>query len=196
MAIRINSCSSSSSSAFSAIYSASLEAIPARVCFSSWNSKNYSKIQQNRHFQIKASNVQPLNAASLRAGVCASSPAIEDVETPAKKLLETEKSKSADLSIIVVGASGELARNKIFPALFALFCGNRLPKNITIFGYARSTMTNEELRNLISTSLTCRIDNRYTLSSRLEKFFIEQVLTKSLYSTITKSLRDRVMGGL
>ena len=65
-------------------------------------------------------------------GACTISPAIEHVATPAKtgglELLETEKTESTDLSIIVVGASGELARNKIFPALFALFYEDRLPK--------------------------------------------------------------------
>jgi hypothetical protein len=32
------------------------------------------------------------------------------------------------LSITVVGATGDLARNKIFPALFALYHGGSLPK--------------------------------------------------------------------
>lgn len=55
----------------------------------------------------------------------------ELVETPANKgsspFLETEKDKST-LSIVVVGASGDLARKKIFPALFALFYDDHLPQ--------------------------------------------------------------------
>lgn len=42
-------------------------------------------------------------------------------------VLENQKEEKA-LSIIVVGASGDLARKKIFPALFSLFCDDRLPK--------------------------------------------------------------------
>eukprot|EP00850_Spirogloea_muscicola_P004483 SM000019S05027 [mRNA] locus=s19:524152:528456:- [translate_table: standard] len=62
------------------------------------------------------------------------------------------------VSITVVGASGDLAKKKIFPALFALYYEEYLPKHFTIFGYARSKMTNEELRDMISEKLTCRID--------------------------------------
>lgn len=38
-----------------------------------------------------------------------------------------------------------------------------LMQNVTVFGYARSKMTDEELRNMISQTLTCRIDKRYTI---------------------------------
>jgi glucose-6-phosphate 1-dehydrogenase len=35
---------------------------------------------------------------------------------------------SSSLSVVVVGASGDLAKKKIFPALFALFYEGLLPK--------------------------------------------------------------------
>lgn len=35
-----------------------------------------------------------------------------------------------------------------------------LLQNFTIFGYGRSIMTDEELRNMISKTLTCRVDKR------------------------------------
>lgn len=57
-------------------------------------------------------------------------PAAEHVEIPDTEgcipFFGTNKEEST-LSIIVVGASGELARKKIFPALFALFYEERLP---------------------------------------------------------------------
>jgi len=62
------------------------------------------------------------------------------------------------LSITVVGGSGDLARKKIFPALFSLFYQGYLPKHFTIFGYARSKMTSEEFRSKILERLGCRID--------------------------------------
>jgi glucose-6-phosphate 1-dehydrogenase len=43
------------------------------------------------------------------------------------------------LSIVVVGASGDLAKRKIFPALFQLHKSGEL-KNTHVVGYARSSM--------------------------------------------------------
>lgn len=52
------------------------------------------------------------------------------------------------LSIIVFGASGDLAKKKTFPALFNLFRQGFLPPDqVHIFGYARSALTDEGLRD-------------------------------------------------
>ncbi|MCO5602244.1 hypothetical protein L7F22_056372 [Adiantum nelumboides] len=52
------------------------------------------------------------------------------------------------LSIIVYGASGDLAKKKTFPALFNLFRQGFLPPDqVQIFGYARSPLTDEGLRD-------------------------------------------------
>lgn len=74
------------------------------------------------------------------------------------------------VSITVVGASGDLAKKKIFPALFALFYEGCLPKHFTVFGYARTKMSDEELRSMISTTLTCRIDKRENCGDKMEHF--------------------------
>jgi len=74
------------------------------------------------------------------------------------------------VSITVVGASGDLAKKKIFPALFALFYEGCLPEHFTIFGYARSKMTDAELRNMVSRTLTCRIDQRENCSEKMDQF--------------------------
>lgn len=62
------------------------------------------------------------------------------------------------LSITVLGATGDLARNKIFPALFALYYSGNLYKNVAIFGFSRSELSDDEFRDLISESATCRVD--------------------------------------
>jgi len=41
--------------------------------------------------------------------------------------------------IVVLGASGDLAKKKTFPALFALFQQGLLPKDVHIIGYARTS---------------------------------------------------------
>mgnify|MGYP002385205027 CR=1 FL=1 len=45
------------------------------------------------------------------------------------------------LSIIVLGASGDLAKKKIFPSLFGLYALGKLPTNFQIIGYSRSDLT-------------------------------------------------------
>lgn len=60
------------------------------------------------------------------------------------------------LTIVIVGASGDLARKKLVPALFALYCQGFLPERFCIIGYARHPMTDDEFRKRIETHLTCR----------------------------------------
>lgn len=79
------------------------------------------------------------------------------------------------LSFVVFGASGDLAKKKIYPALFALYYEGRLPKTFKIYGYARSSMTTEEFRDKIAESLTCRIDwskaGEQDCAAKSEEFF-------------------------
>jgi glucose-6-phosphate 1-dehydrogenase len=56
---------------------------------------------------------------------------------------------SSGLTIVVVGASGDLAKKKTYPSLLNLYDDNLLPKDTVIWGYARSNMTDEELRDRI-----------------------------------------------
>lgn len=54
---------------------------------------------------------------------------------------------SSGLCVVVVGASGDLAKKKTYPSLLNLYDDNLLPKNTLIWGYARSAMTDDELRD-------------------------------------------------
>ncbi|KAL8150939.1 LOW QUALITY PROTEIN: hypothetical protein V2J09_020747 [Rumex salicifolius] len=139
------------------------------------------------HSKIMMSRVLPLNALSLDASL-APSPSFEGFRTQTKedgfafspsKLEESE----ASLSIIVVGASGEHASNKIFPALFALFYEDRLPKSFTIFGYARTKMTDEELRMKISNTLTCRVDDKGDCNKKMDEFLSRCFYHSGQYSS-------------
>ncbi|KAJ0235422.1 Glucose-6-phosphate 1-dehydrogenase 3 [Hirschfeldia incana] len=91
----------------------------------------------------------------------------------ADKLLIEESNggeQKSTVSITVVGASGDLAKKKIFPALFALYYEGCLPQHFTIYGYARSKMTDAELRDMVSKTLTCRIDKRENCGEKMEEF--------------------------
>ncbi|CAA6662914.1 unnamed protein product [Spirodela intermedia] len=115
-----------------------------------------------RGFRIRSSYGHPLNALSLQ-NVDFN---LEDGRPPGSG----PRSDEPTISITIVGASGDLAKKKIFPALFALFYENCLPEHFTIFGYSRSKMTDEELRNSISGTLTCRVDSRDNCGDKMEEF--------------------------
>lgn len=53
------------------------------------------------------------------------------------------------VSIVVFGASGDLAKKKTFPALFGLYREGELPSTVNIIGYARSKLSVDELRSRI-----------------------------------------------
>ncbi|XP_050382944.1 inactive glucose-6-phosphate 1-dehydrogenase 4, chloroplastic [Argentina anserina] len=74
------------------------------------------------------------------------------------------------LCIAVIGATGELARGKIFPALFALYYSGFLPENVCIFGYSRKDMTDEDLRSMIASNMTCRVEHQQDCGDRTDVF--------------------------
>jgi glucose-6-phosphate 1-dehydrogenase len=54
---------------------------------------------------------------------------------------------TSTVSVVVVGASGDLAKKKTYPALLNLFADGLLPKDCVIWGYARKAMSDDELRD-------------------------------------------------
>lgn len=63
---------------------------------------------------------------------------------------------SGPCNIVITGASGDLAKKKIIPALFSLYCNGVLPEEFRIYGFARSRMSDLEFRDLAMAHLTCR----------------------------------------
>ncbi|OVA02175.1 glucose-6-phosphate dehydrogenase [Macleaya cordata] len=175
MARCVSHCSSSSTT-FSPSSFKHERHLPRRLIpFTRWNPTSVSNCNPSPHlrkqFELKSSNGFPLNAVSLQDGLSGNSPAKEPVLSKDGSLLFSQSEKmESTISITVVGASGDLAKKKIFPALFALFYEDCLPEHFTVFGYARSKMTDEELRNTISKTLTCRIDKRENCSGKMDHF--------------------------
>ncbi|KAK9222685.1 hypothetical protein WN944_011121 [Citrus x changshan-huyou] len=123
--------------------------VPRKSCFSTWVSHVQSRIHARKHFQLKSSNGHPLNAVSLQDSL-AGKPLANDHSKPQEieaSVPASSEKLGSTLSITVVGASGDLAKKKIFPALFALYYEDCLPEDFTVFGYARTKLTDEELRN-------------------------------------------------
>lgn len=201
MALRLSPCSPSSSSAAFSCSSFDHETIPARTSFTTWTcqrSKNGGK------FELKASNVRPAGAISLQTEGTRTHPLtanpVKTQEKESSLAFRESREEESTLSIVVLGASGDLARNKIFPALFALFYEDHLPENFMIFGYARSTMTHDELRKSISKNLTCRIDKRENCSEKMDQFLKRCFYHSGQYSSeehfleLDKILKEKEAG--
>ena len=59
---------------------------------------------------------------------------------------------------MVVGASGDLAVKKTFPALFSLYCNGLLPPHFIVAGFARSAMEAEQFKKKISAKFNPKAD--------------------------------------
>merc|ERR1712066_74297 len=64
--------------------------------------------------------------------------------------------REAGHTFVVMGASGDLARKKIYPTLWALFRDNLIPTGTVIYGYARSKLTIEEVRSKCSKTVVAK----------------------------------------
>ena len=70
------------------------------------------------------------------------------MNTPSLKTISYNKdftSNNDPLAIIIIGASGDLAKRKIYPSLFSLFQSRLLPANTIIFGFGRADFSREAL---------------------------------------------------
>ncbi|VYS68372.1 unnamed protein product [Arabidopsis thaliana] len=140
-----------------------------------------------KHSQLDSSNGCATNFASL--------------QDSGDQLTEEHVTKGeSTLSITVVGASGDLAKKKIFPALFALFYEGCLPQDFSVFGYARTKLTHEELRDMISSTLTCRIDQREKCGDKMEQFLKRcfyhsgQYNSEEDFAELNKKLKEKEAG--
>jgi len=97
--------------------------------------------------------------------------------------------------IIVLGASGDLAKKKTFPALFGLYSQGLLPKDVHIVGYARTKMDPAEYEKRITSYIKpadgdsdakSKLDEFKSLSSYVAGSYDED----SAYQALEKHLKD------
>ena len=74
-----------------------------------------------------------------------SSRTVEVTESPAADAYYCEKPEQP-CAIVLFGASGDLARRKIFPALYELAANHCLAPSFRLVGFARSPMTDDAFR--------------------------------------------------
>jgi glucose-6-phosphate 1-dehydrogenase len=67
------------------------------------------------------------------------------MKNPLKEGLQIEKVPEP-LIIVIFGASGDLTRRKLIPALFQLYEQNQMPTRFSVIGFSRTSMTNQQFR--------------------------------------------------
>ena len=80
--------------------------------------------------------------------------------------------KETTLCIVVIGASGDLAKKKTYPSLLHLFVNELLPSKAKIWGYARSQLSNEELRERLKP---------YLLQTKISESKVDEFLKLCFY---------------
>lgn len=84
-----------------------------------------------------------------------------------------------EVVIVVLGASGDLAKKKTYPALLNLFIDGLLPQKFRIIGYARSDLSEDEFKKRISGYF--KVDNRH--ATAVKKFLEMCSYIKGQYDT-------------
>ena len=80
-------------------------------------------------------------------------PAPSNKGTGGPSMKKSDGVSSESVVITIFGASGDLTKRKLMPALFHLAQSDLLPKDFTIVGYSRSPLTHEEFRGKIASAL-------------------------------------------
>ncbi|KMK76509.1 glucose-6-phosphate dehydrogenase [Alkalihalobacillus pseudalcaliphilus] len=69
-------------------------------------------------------------------------------------------------SIILFGATGDLAKRKLYPSIYSLFLSGKLSKNFVVIGAARREWSDEELRENVKKSI---VESKYS-SDKVDEF--------------------------
>jgi len=81
---------------------------------------------------------------------------------------------SGPCAVVIFGASGDLTRRKLLPALYNLYLTRRVPKSFYVLGYARTAMSDSEYRAIVRESL-----KKSEGSTEIKEEFIAKVFYQS-----------------
>jgi glucose-6-phosphate 1-dehydrogenase len=70
-----------------------------------------------------------------------------------KMVLDQSLSKKGPAALVIMGVTGDLARNKLIPALFRLYRRKALPEQFFLIGFSRRPLNNSDFAKLITDSL-------------------------------------------
>lgn len=81
-------------------------------------------------------------------------PIISDVHHDEENSRNGEREQPVDsMSFVLFGATGDLAKRKIYPALFNLYLNHKLPDSFSVIGVGRNRFSDEEFQNRVTDSL-------------------------------------------
>ena len=78
--------------------------------------------------------------------------------------------KPKNLILVIFGASGDLAKRKLVPALFELFLEDLLPENFGILGVSRTNYSDQSFRDLMVDSLKEYVENFDSIKPKISNF--------------------------
>lgn len=90
---------------------------------------------------------------------------------------------SEPTTIVVVGASGDLAHKKTLPALFSLYYHGFLPQAFHVVGYARKKLDLETFRSNILLNLACRVLDQRDCAAKMEEFIAKVSYVSGQYDS-------------
>lgn len=73
-------------------------------------------------------------------------------------------------SIIIFGATGDLAKRKLFPAFYNLFIEGRMPEQFNIVALGRADKDNDDFKNYVKENLVLFSRNQNEIDTEWEKF--------------------------
>ena len=68
------------------------------------------------------------------------------LETPAIESVRTERTPDPCV-MVIFGASGDLAKRKLLPAVYTLYKERLVPPNFSVVGFSRSEMSDDDFRS-------------------------------------------------
>ena len=98
-------------------------------------------------------------------------------------------------TVVIFGASGDLTRRKLLPALYRLSTGQRLPQAFNVIGVARTAMDDEGFREQFRQSLRefAQVDGSDEVAGSLAqrtRYFAGELNDPSLYARLRDALAE------
>src|SRR5262245_59082743 len=79
--------------------------------------------------------------------------------------------KAADpCTVVIFGASGDLARRKLIPALYELACHESLARRFSIIGFARTVMSDEAFQARVEEAIRKHTDAKELDDAQVRQF--------------------------
>jgi glucose-6-phosphate 1-dehydrogenase len=98
----------------------------------------------------------------------------------------TNQSPKSPTSLVIFGATGDLSTTKLFPALIALYQGNRLPDQFRMLGVSRRPFDDEAFRNFLREE----VDELHDMRKKGREDFLSAVQFESGDVTNTETYND------